>query len=383
MQRSVVFLLLLSACSSVERVVDRLEPVKEEKSVLTRGWAHVESEAEFGEMNAGQGQFTLGSPVIVDEKVIFGSDRFGITAVNKHTGQKVWQKTILDGLTGQILAHKGRLYVGGNDGQFRCLEAASGSEVWSQDLGLSVHGLPAMLPDRLIVTTMDDAVHALDPQTGKILWSYRRSVSSRTKILGGGNPVLWNGKVWVGFSDGSLLALDPQDGSVASEQSWKDNAKFSDVDARPVIWKDGLLVVTFDGKLRYLNGGGGSVVWEFPAGGARSPLVGAKNRIFLPSSDGAIYAIQGGTGKEEWRHILRRGVPTGVVMASVKGKDVLVVATSDEKIFAIDPDSGAALGSVAIGKGSGSSSALTADPETGAVFMVSHFSRLYQLKVAL
>ena len=70
-------------------------------------------------------------------------------------------------------------------------------------------------------------------------------------------------------------------------------------------------------------------------------------------------------------------------MASVNGKDVLVVATSDEKILAIDPDNGSMLGSVAIGKGSGSSSALATEPETGAVFLVSHFSRLYQLKVTL
>ncbi|NUM89014.1 MAG: PQQ-binding-like beta-propeller repeat protein [Bdellovibrionales bacterium] len=380
--RASFLLLILAGCSSVERITDRLEPVREGKPVLSRGWAFVESEEDYARMNAGQGQFTSGSPVIAGEKVIFGSDRFGLMAVNKYTGQKIWRRGIPDGVSAQILVLKDRLYVGGDDGVFRCLDVASGAEAWATNLGLSVQGQPLLLQDRIVTATMDDAVHALDPQTGKVLWSYRRSTDTRTKIHGGGNPTLFGGKVWVGFSDGSLLALDPRDGAVSSEQSWKDNSKFHDVDARPVAWRGGLLVVSFDGKLRFL-GAESNLIWEFPAGGARSPVIGSQDRIFLPSSDGAVYAIRGANGKELWKHVLRKGVPTGAVLVSGQKRDLLVVATSEEKILALDPDTGAELGSVGLGKGSGSFSSLTSDGETGSIFLLSSFSRLYQLRVTL
>ena len=379
---SVVLLAVLTVgCSRVTRVVDKLSPVRESRPVLARGWTYVEEDQDRLNLEAGVGQATLGSPVIVNEKVVFGSERFGIVAVNKKTGRRLWQREVPYGVSGQILVKKNRIYVGGDDGKFRCLELDSGRELWVTNVDFPVQGSPVFAADRLYTYTNNDMIHALDPDTGKILWSYRRPPNGRTKVLGGGNLTYYIGMVWSGFSDGAIVGLDPLEGTVKQEITLADNTKFTDIDAQPLPWKAGLLVTTFDGKLRYLRKDL-TEVWQFPAGGSRAPVVHG-DTLYFSSSEGTIYALNGSTGQEKWRFVLKRGVPTGLIMVNRGNRNILVAGTSNDHIYAIDPETGSDLGSVRLGGNSGTFSSIALDDETGNIFLLSSFSRLFQLRLQI
>ncbi len=377
------FALFFTAFTLLGCAHKRPEPIRESKPVLARGWTFVESDKERLELGASEGQFTLGSAAIADEKVIFGSERFGIVAVNKRTGMRLWSRKIPKGVNGQILVYKKQVFFGADDGKFRCLDLNSGRLVWEADMGFPSEGLPLMVSDRVYTYSSDDAVHAFDPATGKSLWVYKRAANGHTRVIGGGNLTYFSGQIWTGFSDGSLVALDPLDGSVKSEASYTDNLKFTDMDAQPLPWRNGILVTTFDGKLRYLSKEL-NTFWEFPAGGARAPIIGQGSTLFLPSSDGTIYSVNGTSGTENWRFVLKRGVPTGIVLAKTKsGKSILLAGTSHDQILAIDADNGSELGSINIGGNSGTFSYLAFDEETRSVFFVSAFSRLFQLRLEI
>jgi outer membrane protein assembly factor BamB len=376
--------LSFAACAPISKLTKKFQPLGEPKPVLVRGWTWVEDDKERLELGASEGQFTLGSATIVGDKVVFGSERFGVNVVNKKTGARIWSRKIDKGVNSQIAVHKDQIFFGADDGAFRCLDLQSGREVWHTELGFPVRGMPLFANDRLFAYTNDDALHALDPQTGKSLWVYRRPPNSRTRVIGGGNPTFFGGQVWLGFSDGSLLALDPTDGSIKNETAFTDNNKFSDIDAQPLPWRNGLLIATFDGKLHYVRKDMAQV-WEFNAGGARAPLVGEDgNSLYLASSDGTIYNINGQSGTETWRFVLKRGVPTGLVLVKdSKGRHVLIAGTSHDQIIAVDAESGAELGSVNLGGNSGTYSSLAYDEETRTVFLLSSFSRLFQLRLQI
>jgi outer membrane protein assembly factor BamB len=359
----------LAACAST-RAVRKPEPV------LQRGWSFVEGEKEFLAQDAGVAQVSFSAPVLAAEKIVFGSDRFGITALAKRNGQILWQKKIADGIAAQPYVDATNVYAGSEGGVLRKYDINSGRTIWEVTLTGPVHGAPIYAFQRLYVGTADEALHAIDTGTGKVLWTYRRPAFNSTSIRGGGNPAAIAGKIWIGFSDGALVSLDPETGAVDSEKIYRDNLKFMDIDARVVGWKDGLLVVTYDGKLRHTKRDG-TLIWEFPAGGARAPLVTDGETIYLPSSEGTVYAI-GAKGNEIWRRSFRRGVPSGLGVVNRNGKKVLVNTTTEDKVYALDAGSGAVLGESSLGHGSGSFAPLAIDEKTGSVYVLSNYSRVHE-----
>jgi outer membrane protein assembly factor BamB len=311
--------------------------------------------------------------------LIFGSERFGITALSKRTGRLLWRKKFPDGVSALPFLHDNQLFVGTGSGTLHRLDLETGSEAWNVSLSGPVHGSMAFAFDRLFVATADEALHALDPGTGKVLWTYRRPAFSGTSIKGGGNPSVIDGKIWMGFSDGALVSVNPQTGSMESEKDFRDNLKFMDLDAKVIGWREGLLVSTYDGKLRYLHKDG-SLIWEFPAGSARTPLLAENDLIYLPSSDGNLYAIAAGSGKELWRFSLPRGVPTGVTLIRRGPDRLLAVTGSEEKVFFLDHN-GKLLQEVSLGKGSGSFAPIALDKDTNSLYVLSSYSRIYQFRM--
>lgn len=369
--------LFLAACSSVSL---NPGPVRETEPVLARGWSFVEPARDFTELEAGVVPVSYSGPLLAGNKVVFGSSRFGLTVLAKENGQVLWQKRMNEGIGALPFIHQNRVFAGALDGTLAAFDLDGGSEIWSVSLGGPVRGTMTFAQERLFVATADEALHAVDPGTGKILWSYRRPAHAGTSIRGGGNPSVIAGRVWAGFSDGTLVALNPEDGSVQWERQFRDNAKFVDIDARVVGWKEGMLVATYDGKLRYLRRDGAQL-WEFPAGGSRAPILGEGDVIYFPSSDGNVYAIDGSSGKEIWRHTMRRGVPTGMaLMAGKEGKTLLTVG-SDERVVALHPQSGALLSQLSFGRGSGSYSPIATDEETKSFYVLSSYSRVYQIRL--
>jgi outer membrane protein assembly factor BamB len=353
-----------------------LGPVRTVAPIIQPGWSFVEPEAELLAQETGADPVSFSGPVISGEKLVFGSERFGVVAINRKSGQQLWRRK-LDGAVQAIpLVNDSVVFAGTETGSVYALDVSGGKEKWHVMLSGPVHGAFLVAYQRLYVGTADEAIHCLDPSTGKEVWTYRRSGFGGTSVRGGGNPAAVNGKIWAGFSDGSLLALNPDTGGVEMEKSFRDSLKFTDIDARVVGWRDGMLVSTYDGKLRYLRKDG-STIWEFGSGGARSPAVGEGDVLFFPSSDGAVYALSGNTGKVIWSFPLHRGIPTGLAVVTRNQRKVLLVAGSEEMVYVIDAVTGRQLGVSALGRGSGSYAPIAADSETGDFYVLSQHSRVH------
>lgn len=369
--------LLCTACSALPKP----GPDRAPEPLLRRGWNYIEPEKEFLAQEAGADTISFSAPVVAGEKLVFGSERFGLVALARKNGQVLWRRKLDGAVIAQPHVAGDKLYAGTETGSLYAFDT-NGRELWKSSVGAPVQGAFLLAYQRLYVGTADEGVHAVDPGTGKVIWSYRRPAFSGTSVRGGGNPAAIDGKIWIGFSDGTLLALQPETGAVDTERSFRDNLKFADIDAKVVGWRDGMLVATYDGRLRHLRKDG-STIWEFPSGGGRAPLLADGDVIYFPSSDGAVYAISGNSGKEIWSHPIRRGVPTGMALLQVKGRKVLAVAASEEKVFVIDATTGARLGESSLGRGSGSYGALAADPETGSFYVISHTSRVHEFRLRM
>lgn len=373
-----ILLLLLAGCASLPKP----GPVRPVEPILQRGWNFIEKEQELLDLESGQDPVSYSAPVIAGEKLVFGSDRFGVVALARKNGKQLWRRNLNGGVLAQPLVGEKSVFAGTDTGMLYSLELNGGREQWKIDLGAPVHGTFLLAFQRLYVGTSDEGLHAIDPSTGKVIWSYRRPAFGGTSVRGGGNPSAINGKIWMGFSDGSLLAINPESGAVETERNFRDNLKFADIDAKVVGWREGMLVATYDGRLRFLRKDG-TTNWEFPAGGARAPLLSDGDVIYFPSSDGAVYALSGNTGKEIWSAPLRRGVPTGMALISRGGRKLLVLTVSEEKVLVLDASTGKLLGQSSLGRGSGSYGSIAADQESGRFYVISHSSRVHEYRLGM
>ena len=97
---------------------------------------------------------------------------------------------------------------------------------------------PSVIPELVIVAGRDKMVHALDPDTGDVLWTY----TARARFEA--SPVVVDDRVFVGSMDGKIVALNLETG----EPDWE-FVTGSEFIASPSVARKRLIIGTTDGTL--------------------------------------------------------------------------------------------------------------------------------------
>lgn len=163
------------------------------------------------------------SPVIFEDKLIFGSDAGIVWGVEKNTGRISWQFKTNDktgkGVVSSPVVHKGKVYFGAYDGCLYCLDAKTGRQVWAEMCCNWIGSSPTIYKNKIYIgLEFDNATHggaiACFDLKGGMLWS------KPTKKQLHGSPIVHehDGKTYLimGTNDCDLFALDPNTGAVIS-----------------------------------------------------------------------------------------------------------------------------------------------------------------------
>ena len=145
-------------------------------------------------------------------------------------------------------------------------------------------------------------------------------------------PVLASGKLLVSSLDGNLYAVDARSGS----QLWRFSAGKS-LASTPVVSGGVVLVGGFDGRLHAVDLDSGVEAWSFTASNWvwSRPYV-AGERVYFGDFDGNLYAVELSSGTLAWKASLGRGAIRG---SPVITAGVVVVATEEGWLLGIDPSS--------------------------------------------
>jgi outer membrane protein assembly factor BamB len=228
------------------------------------------------------------TPVLFEDRVIFGTDCGTLWGVEKYTGRIEWQMHIPDrtgkGIVSSPALHEGRVYVGGYDGRLYCVDARSGKQVWAIKCCDWIGSSPAIDGDRLYVgleyagNTRGGAVTAFDLD-GKQLWQ-----RYTTKQLHS-SPIIHEGHVLTGTNDCDLWALT-RDGELVSAVKTKGPTKYH------VVAKGDLAVACAFDALYVWNWRTGEVLLRHETTDinySRPLIVG--DRAFCGSADSHLYVI--------------------------------------------------------------------------------------------
>lgn len=236
------------------------------------------------------------------------------------------------------------LFFADSGGTVWAYRAADGTLLWSYDAGAPVLTTPTLSNGVLYVATVDDLVIALDAANGAQSWRYKHRGELGRKVdlslYAAPRPVLMGEQVLVGFSDGTLVALD----AVAGDVAWQarvGEGRYPDLVGDPVAWAGIVLASGYDEPLVALDPATRQVVWTLPYGSAAAATVmgeGESAVLLHPGTDGKLRAVAPRTGTELWTW---DSGDTGSITEAVVTEAGILVASSTGTLSLIDPQQGA------------------------------------------
>jgi outer membrane protein assembly factor BamB len=216
------------------------------------------------------------------------------------------------------------LVIGSKSGFLYGLNAVTGDEVWSRDLGQYIVRSTPAIQDNVVFVNNGYQSLALSLKDGSTLWSVDVSFTGNT------SPTIANTTVYVASQNGGVYALDSRTG----EQQWRTQLE-GIIFGSPTVEEGRILVANDSGKLFSVDIDGGQVQWRFQAdGGIFAPVISDDGMIYFTTSAGSTYALAASSGDEQW-HYDAGGASGG----SVTRNEIVVVADTGG-VSAIDLESG-------------------------------------------
>lgn len=309
-------------------------------------------------------------PLLFKKWVIQGNSMNGVQAFTQDQGRRVWKFSIQGGVTSPIVSFKQHIYFGGGDGFFYSLHAETGRLNWKFFTGSENTGAPLVHDGKVYWTTANQKMYALTLQ-GHLAWIYAGpSLSRDLTIRGRPRPVVFKNNIYVGFYDGSVVALHKRTGRL----KWK-KALFPQNPILSDLYLEGrcLFVSVFQSHLFCLNPYNGRQVWKTKGHAFFSKY----DSLFYKVTDQKIQALDKVSRKEVWS----QKISSPVLFPSFHKKYLVYGSLSDSKLYFLDRNTGNSVKTFSFGKGL--SSSITVDDRQGDLYFLSVQGRLHKLRVHL
>jgi outer membrane protein assembly factor BamB len=282
-----------------------------------------------------------------------------------------WRETVGDGVATPALVGD-KLYVftrQGGDEILRCLDAATGKEIWLDKYATEgVRGpdqsfpgprcSPTVADGKVVTLGVNGVLSCLDADKGKVLWR-KEDVKGYPRFHTSSSPIVVDGLCIAqmgGGSNGGIVAYDLASG----EQKWKAPTDSPAYASPELLTVDGtkLVATLTETKVVAVNVADGKVAWEAPfriegrGYNAATPIVDGQTLIYTGSGRGvkAVRFEKEGdriTAKPLWSN------PDKSVMFNtpVLKAGFLYGITADNQLFCINAQTGKTAWSAPVGAG--------------------------------
>lgn len=242
----------------------------------------------------GTGAEIFAPPAVMGNHIYMaGNDRV-LRALDRRTGEQLWSRTVICGVSGGVAADSQMVYYSGQDGYVYAIHRTEGSQEWRAGLGYHVFTDAAVFRDTIVLAgnTMG-SIAALDASSGEVIWSGTMeglilgpavqdtvavfsTESGQVAAWNPGGDRLWSrsfatqpsapsisrGLVLLGFSSGKVLALSLATGETVWETAL-DGVTGRTVVSRPAVFADSVLVAgTCDSRVVCMDLPTGDIIWE-------------------------------------------------------------------------------------------------------------------------
>ncbi len=281
--------------------------------------------------------YQYSTPAITEDVVYVGTMRGEVYALQAKSGKKLWDTRLSSSIYAEPVVNGTSVYVADRKGTLYALEKTTGKIEWQVDTMAEISARPLIADDTIYVTTVLKQLFAIDKLGRGRKWQTSKfGHLPKMTIKGSSSPVIYNGRIYVGYSDGTFICYGAEDGGVIWAKQLSDkNARFTDISGTPLIVNDVIYISSVDGQAFALDPKDGVVIWSTDRGGPND-VAYEDGRLFI-SGGGTVSALDAASGALVWEQKLVDQVETSP--PAVKDGVVVVVSTKD-KIFALDAKTG-------------------------------------------
>ena len=285
----------------------------------------------------GDGNAALGlrqRPAVEGDRLYVSNDEGRVLALDANSGDTLWdsevvktgkqgsrvffwrRKAIDGGLTGGPGVGNGLVVAGGRNGEIVALDAETGAERWRARATSEVITAPLVTPDRIVVRSNDGRVFGLDPADGTRKWVFDRGVPALS-VRGNAPPVSDGQLVYLGYDDGTVVALRLQDGLVgwtqlvAESDGRNDLDRMADVDGELALGYQEIYATSFRSQTMAISTANGRPLWNRDVGGYAGLALMA-DRLIVTDPAGTVWALDRNNGSALWKQeaLARRWLTT-------------------------------------------------------------------------
>ncbi|MBI4042045.1 MAG: PQQ-binding-like beta-propeller repeat protein [Deltaproteobacteria bacterium] len=324
-----------------------------------------------------KGDLERSAPLIVGGRLYCGTQWGYLAALDLKTFSEKWVTPLEGSLLSAPAYDQGTLYVGTRGGTLSALKEDTGEILWEFSTTSPILSSPLVSEGKVYFLTGNDILYALDQKTGKRAWHWHRMINQPISIFSSSTPVAYKNFIIAGLADGYVIALNKEDGSLIWQADLHAGAgrRFRDIDATPILHNGILYVPSYSGALYSIDPDNGEIQW-FAGEGGNSGAAVSGNFLYYGGTNGTLYAVNASSGV-----VLKKvSLDSGVVGTPVIVDKTLYIPTSEGRIFALDRDTFEELWRVDVGKASGFLGELLL--HEGYLYAVSVFSNLYKISAA-
>ena len=252
------FYLFVFACSSF--------PLRKSHWVLRSSWVHAPSNKAL----VAARKFHKIKPVYARDEslgrelILYTSPSHGVLAVDRWTGQKVWQYAGAFGGEVGVSVAGDMVFYPATDGNIYALQLSTGKLIWSFPTRSENLAPLTVTKGIVLAVTSQNVVYALEALSGRLVWLYARGDSVFFSVRGQAAALNSGDRVFAAFSDGSVVALDFKSGKLLWEQILVKKARFLDLDWMMLLQGSQLLVGSVEDQLYVLNAQTGLIESIYP-----------------------------------------------------------------------------------------------------------------------
>jgi len=266
--------------------------------------------------------------------------------VSASKGKTEWQtKLKKESISAGVGVGGGLVLVGTDQGIVYAFKQTDGEISWQAALSSEILASPVIDGDIVVARTADGKVYGLSAYDGEIQWTISRQLPKLT-LRGESRPVLTQGVVFTGFSDGNMAALEAKTGRalwdfpISFPRGTNEIDRLSDVDTNPLLVGDFLYVSSYQEVTHALDIKQQRIAWSSGVSSYHSLAYDAAF-LYVTDKQGVLHQLDRTTGEKIWSQTALQYYP---VSAPISVGPFVVVSEGNGNLYVIRKTDGSLVG---------------------------------------